>query len=437
MSANKIRTKYLIIGAGLAGLSTAYHLKENYLLIEENNFVGGTASSFLHKGFKLDNGIHVLYFRSNLILDWIRDTLQVELLEKNRESLVWLENSFVTFPIQYHLSELPLASKLKSFKSILHTLFHPSRKRFKDFESYSYTTFGHYLTDIFIRPYNEKLFGVPLKKMNTDWLGDYVPTYSQIKMLLSTLNILSSSYGRNSKYYYPAEGGITFLAQKISSHLYRSPDHNTRLEKIFVDEKKAILNDGITVNYEFLINTIPLDTFVNKFHSIPNDVSNSLASLKKQPITILHILAKGRINNEAHWIYIPNQTIPFYRVTIPGNINPLNCPDGYFALTLEFGGDVFENQLVLEKSISALKAMSLLNEKNTNIEFYWKLLDCGYVIYDQYREAALIRIFSFLKSNRIFSIGRYGAWEYSNMEDAILHGKNVTSYLLNTGTAVL
>ena len=59
------------------------------------------------------------------------------------------------------------------------------------------------------------------------------------------------------------------------------------------------------------------------------------------------------------------------------------------------------------------------------------------MIYDQYREAALIRIFSFLKSNKIFSIGRYGAWEYSNMEDAILHGKNVASYLLNTGTAVL
>ena len=437
MSVSTIRTKYLIIGAGLSGLSAAHHLKENYLLMEANNFVGGNASTLFHKGFKLDNSVHVLYFRSNTILDWIRDTIQVELLERNRESTVWVENSYVRFPIQYHLSELPFNTKQKSIRSILLTLFLSSGKKSTNFEAYSQKAFGKYLADIFIRPYNEKLFGVPLVQLNTDWLGDYVPAYSRIKMLLSALNSSGSVVGRNSKYYYPAEGGIAVLAQKISSQLYRSPDYNTRLEKIFVDEKKAIFNDGIEVNYEILINTIPLDTFVNKFHSIPNDVSNSLKSLKKQPTTILHILGKGKINNEAHWIYIPNQTIPFYRVTIPGNINPLNCPDGYFALTLEFGGDVFENQLVLEKSISALKAMSLLNEKNTNIEFRWKLLDYGYVIYDQYRETALIRIFSFLKSNRIFSIGRYGSWEYSNMEDAILHGKNVASYLLNTETTVL
>ena len=208
MSVSTIRTKYLIIGAGLSGLSAAHHLKENYLLMEANNFVGGNASTLFHKGFKLDNSVHVLYFRSNTILDWIRDTIQVELLERNRESTVWVENSYVSFPIQYHLSELPFNSKQKSIRSILLTLFLSSGKKSTNFEAYSQKAFGKYLADIFIRPYNEKLFGVPLVQLNTDWLGDYVPAYSRIKMLLSALNSSGSVVGRNSKYYYPAEGGI-------------------------------------------------------------------------------------------------------------------------------------------------------------------------------------------------------------------------------------
>ena len=37
--------KTLIIGAGLAGLSAAYSLKDNYLIIESNDEVGGLAKS--------------------------------------------------------------------------------------------------------------------------------------------------------------------------------------------------------------------------------------------------------------------------------------------------------------------------------------------------------------------------------------------------------
>jgi protoporphyrinogen oxidase len=267
--------------------------------------------------------------------------------------------------------------------------------------------------------------------MNTDWLGDYVPKNSRIKMLSSIFNILSEAYGRNFKYYYPSEGGISVLPENISSHLLKSPIYRSSLEKIFVDEKVALFSNGNEVNYDYLINTIPLNSFLNKLDSLPSEISNSLKLLKKNSTTLLHVLGKGIITRSDHWIYIPDPAIPFYRITIPGNINPANCPVDHFALTLEFGGNVFEHQVVFEKSISALKAMGLLTESNSDIEYYWKLLDCSYVIYDEDRESALKNIFSFLRKNKILSIGRYGAWEYSNMEDAILHGKNAASQLLN------
>ena len=73
--------------------------------------------------------------------------------------------------------------------------------------------------------------------------------------------------------------------------------------------------------------------------------------------------------------------------------------------------------------------MRILKENQSNIEFCWRLINCGYVIYDDSREGILRTIFPFLQNNRVWSIGRYGSWEYSNMESAILQGKMIADKL--------
>jgi hypothetical protein len=47
----------------------------------------------------------------------------------------------------------------------------------------------------------------------------------------------------------------------------------------------------------------------------------------------------------------------------------------------------------------------------------------AYVVYNRDRRPALDTIFRFFSENGIQSIGRYGAWKYSFMEEAILDGK--------------
>lgn len=430
MSRDYFRTKYLIIGAGLAGLSTAFHLNNDYLLIEASDSPGGTANTLHLKGFKLDNAVHIYYFKDQTILKWIRDTLNVNLLETARECSVWINNAYVKYPVQYHLSELSWPDRIKSAKSIFKSISNKQKINSTDnFQTYSLFNFGTHLTDIFVRPYNEKLFGVPIDFLNTDWLGDSIPNYSKMKMLLSVLGIMNNNYGRNSKFFYPSEGGVSTVAEKLSSQLKKPPLYNCSHVKVFYAEKSVLLSDGTEVKYDYLINTMPLDSFLNTFDSIPYDILASLKLLKKNSTTLLHIIGKGKIKKNEHWIYVPDATVPFYRITIPGNINPANCPPGRFALTLEFGGNVYENQSLLDNSITILNSMGILNENNTDIEFCWRLINCSYVIYDESRKMVLKKIYQFLQSNNVFSIGRYGAWEYSNMEDAIYHGKKVAEQL--------
>jgi hypothetical protein len=56
-------------------------------------------------------------------------------------------------------------------------------------------------------------------------------------------------------------------------------------------------------------------------------------------------------------------------------------------------------------------------------------IDCAYVIYDLNRAQALDTIFPYLADHQIYSTGRYGAWEYSSMEGAILSGKQIAEQL--------
>jgi len=428
---DRIHTKYLIIGAGLAGLSSAYYLKNDYILAEASDSPGGTAGTLHYKGFKLDNAVHILYFGHNELLEWVTRTLGIDLIKKQRYSSVWLKNSFIRFPVQYNLSGLPPVPRYRSSVSLLRCLFSGNGSPdSKNFEEYSLSVFGKYLTDIFIRPYNQKLFGEELNNMNTEWMGDYVPRYSKFSMLLSAAGLTNIKYGRNAFYYYPVKDGISGFAEGIVSRLKNAPLYNKSLRNLSMKQKTAHFSGGLEINYDNLINTIPLNKFINLIEDIPGDIKAHSKKLRKNPTTILHLLIKGSINHQNyHWIYFPDPDIPFYRITFPGNINPSNCPEGYSAVTLEFGGNIYKKDETADSSVDILKKTGIIDKSVSEIETIWKLLECGYVIYDNLRSRSLDSVLDFLKKNNIRSIGRYGHWEYSNMEDAVLHGKKIAESL--------
>src|SRR5262249_3830883 len=51
----------VIVGAGPTGLSAAYHLGEDSLLIEQNNRVGGWCRSIEENGFTFDYAGHIMF----------------------------------------------------------------------------------------------------------------------------------------------------------------------------------------------------------------------------------------------------------------------------------------------------------------------------------------------------------------------------------------
>jgi protoporphyrinogen oxidase len=58
----------------------------------------------------------------------------------------------------------------------------------------------------------------------------------------------------------------------------------------------------------------------------------------------------------------------------------------------------------------------------------------AYVLFDRHRAAAVPAILAELERRGIYSIGRYGRWEHTSMEDAMAQGKAVAERLTGAGS---
>ena len=85
----------LIVGAGLAGLSTAYHLsKTPYRLYERETEVGGLCRSYRKDGFTFDYTGHLLHFRQPEIKALVERLLAGKLQKHSRKSFIYSHRTY-------------------------------------------------------------------------------------------------------------------------------------------------------------------------------------------------------------------------------------------------------------------------------------------------------------------------------------------------------
>ncbi len=98
----------LIVGAGLAGLSTAYHLSETpYRLYEREMEVGGLCRSYRKDGFTFDYTGHLLHFRQPQIKALVERLLAGKLQKHTRKSFIYSHHTYTEYPFQVNTHGLP------------------------------------------------------------------------------------------------------------------------------------------------------------------------------------------------------------------------------------------------------------------------------------------------------------------------------------------
>src|SRR4051812_9567630 len=98
----------VILGGGLAGLSSAFFLERPWLLVEKSERVGGLIKTELIDGFSFDPTGHWLHLRDPEIRALVTQTwLKDELVSLSRKAAIFSRGVFTRFPYQVNTYGLP------------------------------------------------------------------------------------------------------------------------------------------------------------------------------------------------------------------------------------------------------------------------------------------------------------------------------------------
>lgn len=431
--------KTVIIGAGLAGLGAGYHAQMaglDYDIYEREDCVGGLCRTIEREGFSFDFAGHLLHLKDPYFQNLVRELLGDNLTVLDRKAYIYSNGVYTRYPFQVNLYGLPADVMKECLLEFVRAYYEHEdlpTDSYKTFHDWIVAKLGRGIGKHFMFPYNEKLWTVPTEELTCEWLSEYVPRPTLEDVFNGTFCDQTKGFGYNATFWYPKKGGIQALcdalAQKIGNlHL------NTGV-KYIIPEKKAIeLETGERVEYEKLISTIPLKTLVSRIKgTIPTKVINSAEGLKHNSAIIVNLGVKGSKLTDKHWIYLPEKQYTPYRVGVYSNFSGHMAPPGTTSYYVEIayqGGWAINRQSISEKAIDGMIEIGLVPSREDILVQDVQDIPCAYVIYDANYAGNQKVILDYLDSLDISSIGRYGNWEYSGMEEAMQQGRTAAGTML-------
>ncbi|MDD1746114.1 MAG: FAD-dependent oxidoreductase [Candidatus Methanoperedens sp.] len=429
----------VILGAGLCGLSAAYHLEAredaDYALLERNSEIGGLVRTKISEGFSFDHAIHILYSRDPYALELICNKLLKDNIHKQmRQSYCYTNGIFTEYPYQTNNFGLPPAVIFENLIGLIEAkITQKEGMSPQNFEDWIFRNFGRGIAKHFMVPYNRRQWAWDLKDMNYDWIAGRVPVPEMGEVLRGALQPPTNKYGPNQEFYYPVRGGIEALSQ---SFLRFIPQDRLQLNATVVGidgaRHEVIMADGRRIRYGRLISTIPLPVLVHLLGGgIPSTVRQSAEGLKFNIVHTVNIGLEGPDLGPVetmHWVYFADKDTIFHRLSIPKNFSPHTVPDGCSSLQLEISESVHRpcnRNTLIEQCLSDLVRVGILEDcerkrvQTTEVV----TLEPAYIIYDQKHRQNIGNIIQYLTQLDISSKGRFGEWEYLNMDQAILSGK--------------
>jgi protoporphyrinogen oxidase len=419
----------LIVGGGLAGLSCARESGEDALLLEAEDRLGGLCRTDLVDGFLFDWTGHWLHARDPEMKALIRERwLAGNLLEVRRRAVIYSEGRFTGFPYQFNLHGLPPETIEECLLGFVEATVGDGGRELRERPLRNAAEFilrhlGPGLAHRFMFPYNQKLFTVPCEELSPEWGGRFIPKPTLQEIVRGAVGRPKEDAGYNASFWYPAEGGIESLVRGVVKDLRCEVRLRTRVERLDLGGRRALLSTGEEVAYDRMVWTAPLPLAVRLAADAPAAVRDAAGKLRAVSVTVVEIGAADTSGERFHWAYFPEPRFPFYRAGSPSEVNPRLAPVGFRSFAVEFAhrGPADAKEMIAQ-ALSGLASCGLLDERKVRV-VRARTIPTAYVLFDHAHAEARRTVLDHLRSIGVVAAGRYGNWEYSSMEDALLSGR--------------
>ena len=428
--------RVVIIGAGLTGISAAYHLEQqgffDFTLFEKESEPGGLCRSISHDGFTFDYTGHLLHAADSYFYEFIKEIVGLDAMNIiDRQSFIYSHETYTPYPFQINLHGLPTQVIVECITEFVNRKPHADPQTFPEWVK---ANFGAGLGKHFFFPYQQKIFAYDINKITASWMQRFVPATTLTQMLHGSLSNNHTPVGYNARFLYPKKGGIFAWVNKLVARIKSPIKTKFCVQKIDMHNKIVLFTNGHVEPYEMLITTMPLDHLLACLDEKPAvSVKNAQKHLKCNKVVNFNIGVNYPDLSQKHWIYFPEKKYPFYRLGFWHNFSKYMVPQGHSSLYGEFAYMNQSDEWVhktLKQSLSATKKLLNIAPSDIVTEKV-SLISHAYVIYDHWRDKHLPGLLDRLAEQHIYSIGRYGAWKYASMQEAILDGKQIAQTTIN------
>lgn len=326
--------KYLILGAGPAGLTVANKLKnkgkDSVLVLEREKEAGGLCRSVQVDGSPFDiGGGHFLDVRRPKVNELLFQFMPESEWDKyERDSRIFLHGEMINSPIESNIWQMNLEEQVAYLKAIAVAgcnLGNPMPEKFIDWIEWK---LGKKIASDYMIPYNQKMFADELNELGTYWL-DKLPNVSFDETLMGCLT--HKAYGTqpgHAQFYYPKKYGYGEVWRRMADDLKGHILYGAAVNAMDLLNKQVKTEDGEVYSADVIINTIPWGEF-KELAGMPQEIVGSISELKYSSIETRYF--EQNLDTKAQWIYYPDAELPYHRILVRHNF----CPQskGYWTET--------------------------------------------------------------------------------------------------------
>ena len=401
--------KYIILGAGPAGLTFANKLKQtgetDFIVLERESEAGGLCRSQDVDGSAFDiGGGHFLDVRRPQVNEFLFKFMPEEEWDLyNRDSRIVVGENEVNHPIEANIWQMKVEDQVEYLKSIAIAGCNLGTDMPQEFVGWIYWKLGSKVAEDYMIPYNQKMFSKELNQLGTYWL-EKLPNVSFEETLLSCLN--KKAYGTqpgHAQFYYPKKYGYGELWLRMANAIEGNIEYNKSVKKIDFNTTTVTTADGKEYKGDVIITTIPWMEF-SEITGMPEDIEESIKELKFSSIqTEYH---SENLDTEAQWIYYPNSELSYHRILVRHNF----CPGskGYWTETNS-------ERIGMEESNDNFKYMN----------------EYAYPLNTIKKPEIMKKLLSWSKTKNVYGLGRWGEHEHYNSDLTVNLAMNLADEFLN------
>lgn len=444
-------SRTVVVGAGPAGLVTAYELVKNgheATVLEQSDKVGGISRTETYKGYRFDIGGHRFFTKVGEVQEIWKEILGDEFIQVPRMSRIYYRNRFFDYPLSISntLKNLgPVDSGLivlSYLKARAKAKLNPDDEA-ENFEEWVTERFGSRLYRTFFKSYTEKVWGIPCTKIQAEWAAQRIKGLSLSKAVINAMFGSNDTKTLIKEFDYPVLGPgmmwekcqslIEEAGSEVSMHTrsVRIERTGKHIDRIVAEKETPTGRETFELTADNYVSSMPVTALVRQLDPpAPAEVLKAASGLKYRDFLIVPIVVNMKSLFPDNWIYIHSPDFKVGRIQNFKNWSAAMVPDpDKTCLGMEYfcseGDDIWErddNELIrlaseeivglgLVPDLSLIEDGTVIRQKK------------AYPVYDGEYRKHLAVLQDYLKGfDNLQTVGRNGMHRYNNQDHSMLTG---------------